>query len=190
MIVALALVGCLAGAAIVLSLMNKQATPPAAPQFRMVTQHVVAPPLEDAPAPAAAPIPAAAAPEPAEPQVGAPKTAPESTATPRPPPARGQKRGGPDAQSLTRAFRNQQPKIEACFATHAIGLQGHPQMQVEFDLDPRGKLSKVTITPAALAKTALGTCIEHVARTTPFPAQGEPVSFSIPVTASRTVAGR
>ena len=58
-------------------------------------------------------------------------------------------------------------------------------MQVDFDLDARGKLSSVAITPAALAKTALGDCIERVARATVFPAQGEPVSFSIPVTASR-----
>ena len=109
----------------------------------------------------------------------------EQPAASRPDRAHAAKRGGPDAQSLTRAFRNQQPKIQACFAAHAVGLQGHPQMQVDFDLDARGKLVKVSVAPAALAGTALGTCIERVARSTTFPAQGQPVSFGIPVTASR-----
>jgi serine/threonine protein kinase len=192
--VAIALVGCLAGAAIVLPLLNKPAPPPAAPQFRVVTQHVASQPAPVATT--AAPAPEPAAPEPAAPEPAAPEpaaqepAAPELTRTPAPQPARTAKRSGPDAQSLTRAFRNQQPKIQACFAAHAVGLQGHPQMQVDFDLDARGKLSKVSVTPAALAKTALGACIEQVARATPFPAQGQPVSFGIPVTASRTAADR
>jgi hypothetical protein len=181
LMVAIAVVGCLAAAAIVVPLVNKPAPPPAVPQFRLVTQHVAAP-VEVAPTP----DPAPAAPTPLEAEAAAPEPAAEIAApAARPVPTRAAKQSGPDAQSLTRAFRNQQPKIQACFAEHAIGLEGHPQMQVDFDLDARGKLSSVAITPAALAKTALGDCLERVARATVFPAQGEPVSFSIPVTASR-----
>jgi hypothetical protein len=184
----IALVGCMAGVAIVLSLVNKPAPAPATPQFRVVTQHVPEPPAEAA-APAPLPTPAAAAtPESVAPKATDDAPAAEPAPPPTPPPARAAKRGGPDAQSLTRAFRSQQPKIQACFAAHAIGLQGHPHMQVDFDLDARGQLSKVAVAPAALATTALGACIEQVARATRFPAQGEKVSFSIPVTASR--AGR
>jgi serine/threonine-protein kinase len=188
LMLSIALVGCMAGVAIVLSLVNKPAPAPATPQFRVVTQHVPEPPAEAA-APAPLPTPAAAAtPESVAPKATDDAPAAEPAPPPTPPPARAAKRGGPDAQSLTRAFRSQQPKIQACFAAHAIGLQGHPHMQVDFDLDARGQLSKVAVAPAALATTALGACIEQVARATRFPAQGEKVSFSIPVTASR--AGR
>jgi hypothetical protein len=190
MMMMLGLVGCLAGAAIAISLVNKPqpAAPPA--QFRVVTQHVEAA-AQQAPAPSTAPVAPA---DTAGAQADAPAPAPDEPVPDEPAndpaPSRGDrthaaKHAGPDAQALTRAFRNQQPKIQACFAAHAVGLQGHPQMQVDFDLDARGKLVKVRVAPAALAGTALGTCIERVARGTSFPAQGEPVSFGIPVTASR-----
>jgi serine/threonine protein kinase len=189
MMLAVAVVGCLAGAAIVLPMLNKPAPAPAAPQFRVVTQQLAPPggdPPVAAPSPVPVPVPAVAEVEATAPAPAAEAAAPAA----RSEPTRAGKHSGPDARSLTRAFRDQQPKIEACFAEHAIGLEGHPQMQVDFDLDAHGKLSRVAITPATLAKTALGGCIERVARVTAFPAQGEPVSFSIPVTASRAMTAR
>jgi hypothetical protein len=188
LMIALALVACLAGAAIAISLVNKPPPAAAPAQFRVVTQHIE-PPAAVVTAAPVEPAAKAAEPEPAAAEPAADPPASDEPAASRPDRARAAKRGGPDAQALTRAFRNQQPKIETCFTEHAVGLQGHPQMQVDFDLDARGKLVKVAVAPAALATTALGTCIEHVARATTFPAQGEPVSFSIPVTASR-VPGR
>ena len=58
-------------------------------------------------------------------------------------------------------------------------------MQLEFDLSAKGKLTAVSLTPAVVAGTALGKCLEGVARATTFPPQGEDISFAIPVVASR-----
>jgi hypothetical protein len=41
------------------------------------------------------------------------------------------------------------------------------------------------LTPESIAQTALGQCIKKVAGGTRFPAQGKPVSFAIPLSASR-----
>jgi serine/threonine protein kinase len=90
----------------------------------------------------------------------------------------------PDPRDLTRAFRKQQPKIESCFTQHAVGLEGQPRMQLEFDLDEKGALTHVQLIPETLAGTPLGQCLVRVARATAFPAQGQSVSFAIPVTAS------
>jgi hypothetical protein len=183
LMVGLVVVALLAVAAIVVSLQGRgapAATAPApGPRFRVVAEgnelRAATPqPTEPAPAaqePVAAELPPAEAVL-AEPEVAA---APKTT---RP-------RTGPDAKSLTRAFRSQQPKIEACFREHAVSLQGQPRMQVGFSLDAGGTLVQVTVEPASLAATPLGACIERAARATKFPAQGEPVSFAIPVTASQ-----
>ena len=92
----------------------------------------------------------------------------------------------PDPLLLTRAFRKQQAKIEACFTDHTVELEGLPQLQLEFELLATGQLASVHVTPSALAKTALGKCLEKVASGTHFPPQSRPVSFAIPLTASRT----
>ena len=92
----------------------------------------------------------------------------------------------PDPLSLTRAFRKQQAKIEACFTDHTVELEGLPQLQLEFELLASGQLAQVHVTPAPLSKTALGKCLEKVASGTHFPPQSRPVSFAIPLTASRT----
>jgi serine/threonine protein kinase len=131
-------------------------------------------------------------PVPVEPATAAVEPAPERQADAEPTqPSRGERAGqapkrprAPDPRDLTRAFRKQQPKIEGCFKQHAVGLQGQPRMQLEFDLDAKGALTHVQVMPESLSSTPLGQCVTRVARSTAFPAQGESVSFAIPVTAS------
>ena len=66
--------------------------------------------------------------------------------------------GKPDALSLTRALRRQQARIEDCFTSFAVEVEGIPEMQLEFELAASGKLESVRIMPAVLAKTPLGRC--------------------------------
>jgi serine/threonine-protein kinase len=92
---------------------------------------------------------------------------------------------GPDPEALTRAFRRQESAMTGCFARHAVNVEGMPVVKLTFDLKADGKLSAVHLTPESLARTALGQCITKVAGDTRFPAQGKPVSFAIPLSASR-----
>jgi serine/threonine-protein kinase len=167
-------------------------TPAVVPRFRVVAspQLVVPPAPEQEPAT----TPASAAPVAA---VGASRSAPDAAPVAPEPVAllkprkdrsavRIGKRGTPDAVALTQAFRGQQPKIEACFAAYSKDLVGQPAIQVEFDLDGAGRLKRAQVLPKAFGSTALGGCIERVSRTTKFPNQGQTVSFTIPVHASRT----
>ncbi len=107
--------------------------------------------------------------------------------TPEPAPSERRERSAkPDPVSLTRAFRKQQEKIEACFAAHAVTVQGLPRMQLEFDLSTSGRPDNVRVQPSTLAETPLGRCLAQVASATHFPAQSRAISFAIPITASRS----
>jgi hypothetical protein len=92
---------------------------------------------------------------------------------------------GPDPEALTRAFRKQESAMTGCFSRHAVSVEGMPVVKLTFALKADGKLSSVELSPQSLAQTALGQCIKKVASDTRFPAQGKPVSFAIPLSASR-----
>jgi serine/threonine-protein kinase len=92
---------------------------------------------------------------------------------------------GPDPEALTRAFRRQEGAMTGCFSRHAVSVDGMPVVKLTFSLKADGKLASVQVTPDSLAHTALGQCIKKVASDTRFPAQGKPVSFAIPLSASR-----
>ncbi|HEX5659620.1 MAG TPA: protein kinase [Polyangiales bacterium] len=94
--------------------------------------------------------------------------------------------GRPDALSLTRALRRQQARIEDCFSSFAVEVEGIPETQLEFDLASSGKIESVRVMPAVLAKTPLGRCLEKVGASTQFTPQSRPISFAIPITASRS----
>ena len=178
--IAFGVTASLAIAAIVVSLQSRGTESPAAPPAIRVVELGQDPPATPPAAPptVAEPEPPAAAAE-VPPQVAAAEPS-------EPRAASGQRKPrGPDPRDLTRAFRQQQPKIEACFKQHALALEGQPRLSLEFDLNAKGKLTHVQLVPAAVAGTALGKCLEGVARGTSFPAQGEDISFAIPVTASR-----
>jgi hypothetical protein len=132
------------------------------------------------------------APQPAEPATVAtetPQIVQENAAAPatterQGTPARARPRG-PDPEALTRAFRKQESAMTSCFAQHAVGVEGMPVVKLTFDLQADGRLASVHLTPDNLSQTALGQCIKKVAGNTHFPAQGKPVSFAIPLSASR-----
>jgi hypothetical protein len=94
-------------------------------------------------------------------------------------------KSGPNAEQLTRAFRKQQGPIAGCFEQHAAGLSGMPVITLDFSLLGDGTLAAVKLQPSALASSPLGQCIQRVAAKTRFPAQGQAVSFAIPVSASK-----
>jgi len=170
MLIGLVAVGALAIAAIVLTLARPNTGASPQPPIRVVTL-----PSDPEPAPATGPVvqqPAAAVEPPPQP----PATEPVK---------RTRAKRGPDAQSLTAAVRKQQSKLEACFKQHSVSLEGQPMTQLEFDLAASGELTRVMLTPRALAGTALGECLLAVGRGTTFPPQPHAVSFAIPLTARR-----
>jgi hypothetical protein len=178
-LIGLGVVGALALVAIALSLSSQSgpmAAPPT-PQIRVVaTPNPAAPerrPVELAPKSE----PAALDPEPSA-DAGSAGTTAKRDPRPRRAPA-------PDALTLTRALRKRQPRLEACFKQHRAAAAALPRIQLEFDLDAAGKLTRVALSPGALASSPLGACLLQIARSTAFPAQGRPVSFAIPVTTSR-----
>jgi hypothetical protein len=91
----------------------------------------------------------------------------------------------PDAQGLTLALRRQQTKLEGCFKQASVELEGQPTVQLEFDVDASGAITRIAITPRALAHTAVGECLLAVGQRTKFPEQPKAVSFAIPLTARR-----
>jgi hypothetical protein len=98
---------------------------------------------------------------------------------------RAMEQGTPEARRLTRAFGKQQSRIEACFVEHGVKPTSLPPIQFEFVLDAEGKLSSAQIAPTAVASTPLGKCLTTVAAQTEFPAQGKPLTFSIPLLTMR-----
>ncbi|MFT3923473.1 MAG: protein kinase [Myxococcales bacterium] len=173
---ALGVVGSLAVVAIALSLTRSQTPAPSMPPIRVVAEST----------PAQAPVVQAQPQE--ETTTGrteAPTQPEETTRKPRKPAAATE----PDPAGLTKAFRKQQGKIEECFKTHTAGVQGMPRMQLGFDLDASGKILRVNAEPAGIASTPLGKCLQDVGKATRFPGQGQPVSFAIPITASRGAGG-
>jgi serine/threonine protein kinase len=90
-----------------------------------------------------------------------------------------------DAQGLTLALRRQQTKLEGCFKQYSVELEGQPTMQLEFEVEPSGAITRVGLSPRALAHTAVGECLIEVGLRTKFPEQPKAVSFAIPLTARR-----
>jgi hypothetical protein len=184
LLIGLFLVGGLALGAIALALRPQPVPAPVAapPRIRVVTE--ADPPAAATPAVVAAPAPEVA---PAEEELTPVEATEGEPAEPGRVARRGTKKHGaePDRLGLTRAFRKQQPRLEACFKQHASAIERERSTQLEFDLDAQGKLVHVALLPRSLASTALGACLLKIARSTDFPRQGQPVSFAIPITASR-----
>jgi eukaryotic-like serine/threonine-protein kinase len=98
-------------------------------------------------------------------------------------------RTDPGADALTTAFSKRQGAVQACFSQNAAAVEGSPQISIRFQLAPSGAVQSAALSPAALSGTGLGECLLEVARSTRFPAQDQPVAFSIPITA-RIVSSR
>ena len=85
--------------------------------------------------------------------------------------------------NLSAALQRRQGRIQACFETHVADLKGSPRVTIRFELDAAGKVQQASLEPAELGQHPLGACLLGVARATPFPAPGRPVSFRVPITA-------
>jgi len=90
------------------------------------------------------------------------------------------KRGG-DAAELSRRFSKRRGAIQDCFLTHALGLEGSPQIGIRFQVDTAGHVTSASVRPGELASTALGQCLQSVGRSTEFGPQPEARAFTIPI---------
>ena len=101
-----------------------------------------------------------------------PSTPPPSSAAP-----------ASESVRLTNAFAKRQGAVQSCFSQQAGSVEGAPRVSVRFSLGPDGQVDSATLSPSAVATTALGQCLLRTARATQFPALGKSVAFSIPITA-------
>jgi serine/threonine protein kinase len=93
--------------------------------------------------------------------------------------------------SLSRIFAQRQAAIQGCFEQNAMTVDGTPEVSIRFGVDAQGKVTSTAVQPSAVAGTALGQCLNLVARSTNFGPQEEPLVFSIPITArTRRSVGR
>jgi len=85
------------------------------------------------------------------------------------------------AAQLSRAFGRKQGAIQGCFQAHTQNLEGSPQLAIHFSIDAAGNVTSAAVQPGAIASTALGQCLQGVARATQFGPQPEARSFTIPI---------
>jgi hypothetical protein len=74
-------------------------------------------------------------------------------------------------------------RIQGCFNQHVEKLGGTPRITLRFRIDAAGKVISAQVGPGSIAGTPLGSCVLGVAKSISFPPQGEPVGFSVPITA-------
>lgn len=84
---------------------------------------------------------------------------------------------------LSRTFAKRQAAIQGCFQRNAMNVIGSPELSIRFSTDALGSVTSAAVRPAAVAATALGQCLEAVARSTQFGPQAGPLTFTIPITA-------
>ena len=86
-----------------------------------------------------------------------------------------------EPESLTQAFRRQQPAIRRCFDDFAEDAIGAPELSVRFRIGEDGEVLAAELVPEAVMETELGACLVRVARATHFEPQGEALRFRIPI---------
>jgi serine/threonine-protein kinase len=72
-------------------------------------------------------------------------------------------------------------KLTACLTKHSATISNVSQLTLSFDLNKRGKVLDVGVAPPAVASSALGACVQKVAKKIRFGAQGEAIRFRIPL---------
>jgi len=72
-------------------------------------------------------------------------------------------------------------KLTKCLRDHAAEVSGTPQMTLSFDLNARGKVVGVSVSPPQFASTTLGSCVKSVAQKIRFGPQQGTVRFRIPL---------
>jgi len=161
--------------------------PPPAPRFLLIEKQADAQPEGSATGAAAASVIASSQPQSSTSGGSSAATGPGSSAAVGPV-EKSTKAGeaGSSGSSLTSAFQRQRGRVEACFRQHAGDVAQQPQLTVRFQIAASGSVQSAELIPASMAGSALGGCILGVARSTHFPAQDAPVSFTIPITARKT----
>ncbi|HLU68446.1 MAG TPA: protein kinase [Kofleriaceae bacterium] len=74
-----------------------------------------------------------------------------------------------------------QRAIRRCFNENATTVQGAPELDLALRIDAEGKVLAADLLPAALADTALGTCVLAIARKVDFGPQEGEVGVTIPL---------
>jgi serine/threonine protein kinase len=87
------------------------------------------------------------------------------------------------ATRLTQALHSRQGHIQHCFETHVKQVAGAPEVSLKVQLEADGTVLKVRISPSSLEATPLGECLRGVARETKFPAPGQRLTLTLPITA-------
>jgi hypothetical protein len=105
----------------------------------------------------------------------------KASTSPKPP--RTESDGHDALSAMSRTFSRRQSAIERCFQANALSVTGSPEVSIRFSIDVQGQVTAATVRPGSVAATALGACLEQVARSTTFGPQDKPLTFSIPITA-------
>jgi hypothetical protein len=172
-VVAAALVAAGVAVAVVFGL--RGTTPPSEPHFLVVESKQDAVTATAAPASASA---IASTPEAPSAVQDNKKKASLGTKPPRAEPD-----GRDTLNAVTRTFTRRQSAVQQCFQSHASSVTGSPEVSIRFSIDTQGQVTSAAVRPGTVAATALGACLEQVARATAFGAQEKPLTFSIPITA-------
>lgn len=113
----------------------------------------------------------------AAPAVDAPAQEPENTPSP---PLEQQLTS---EQQLSRAIQQNGTAFESCFVSHLELAEKNPEATLHFTIHAKSPLTDVEVEPAAVAESALGTCLKRAASGVRFPELDERLSFRIPVRA-------
>ena len=100
-----------------------------------------------------------------------------------PPSAKASANPADAATQLTLALHSRQGLIQSCFETHVKQVAGAPEVSLKVQLDETGTVLKVRLLPATLEATPLGQCLLGVAKQTEFPAPGQRLTLTLPITA-------
>ena len=176
--VALALalgVAVVAGAALLLTL-KRPSPPPPAPRYLVLENPPPSPVAEAADTTSPSPVSSTA---------NASPSVPTAAREARPKATRGSAAVRPDAAALSRKFKAKQPQIESCFRHQTEQVVGTPRVSLRFEVDRAGKVTRASLSPAALSATPLGRCLLQTAEAARFGELTKPVAFSIPITAHR-----
>ncbi len=131
----------------------------------------------------------------AAPSTGSEANAPEantlppavSVPKPRKQPVKASKKKPPSQKALlSSAVQKQSAALQSCFTAAANAGQKTNEAQLRFSVPQAGGQAKVQVSPAAVATSALGSCLQSAAKRTSFPKLQAAVSFSVPVRARRS----
>jgi hypothetical protein len=86
----------------------------------------------------------------------------------------------------TETFRKKNDELYRCFTSHDFNIEDTPELSVLFRVGVTGTVSSAELFPRELSTTQAGQCILSLAKAMVFSPRGEPVSFMIPLIASRT----